>query len=94
MYADDTAIYYNLEDFDSNNFEFEINAELQKVSMWLKKNKLSLNLDKTKLMIFHRQQKKVKELNITINGTNIERVLNGEINTFSRNYFIRKHVLG
>ena len=42
--------------------------------MWLKKNKLSLNLDKTKLMIFHRQQKKVKELNITINGTNIKRV--------------------
>ena len=74
MYADDTTIYFNLEDFDSNNFEFEINAELQKVSMWLKKNKLSLNLDKTKLMIFHRQQKRVKELNITINGTIIERV--------------------
>ena len=54
MYADDTTIYFNLEDFDSNNFEFEINAELQKVSMWLKNNKLSLNLDKTKLMIFHR----------------------------------------
>ena len=34
MYADDTTIYFNnLEDFDSNNFEFEINAELQKVSM-------------------------------------------------------------
>ena len=74
MYADDTTIYFNLENFDLNNFEFEINAELQKVSMWLKKNKLSLNLDKTKLMIFHRQQKRVKELNITINGTNIERV--------------------
>ena len=74
MYADDTTIYFNLEDFDSNNFEFEINAELQKVNMCLKKNKLSLNLDKTKLMIFHRQQKRVKELNITINGTIIERV--------------------
>ena len=30
MYADDTTIYFNLEDFDSNKFEFEINAELQK----------------------------------------------------------------
>ena len=40
MYADDTTIYFNLEDFDSNNFEMEINAELQKVSLWLKKNKL------------------------------------------------------
>ena len=74
MYADDTTIYFNSEDFDSNNYEYEINVELQKVSMWLKKNKLSLNLDKTKLMIFHRQQKRVKELNITINGTIIERV--------------------
>ena len=76
MYADDTTIYFNLEDFDSNNFKFEINinAELQKVNMWLKKNKLALNFDKTKLMIFHRQQKKVKELNITINGTNVKRV--------------------
>ena len=26
------------------------------------------------MMIFHMQQKRVKELNITINGTNIERV--------------------
>ena len=60
MYADDTTIYFNLEDFDSNNFEIEINAELQKVSLWLKSNKLSLNLDKTELMIFHRQQKRVK----------------------------------
>ena len=55
MYADDTTIYFNLEDFETNNFEIEINAELQKVSMWLKKNNLFLNLDKTKLMIFHRQ---------------------------------------
>ena len=71
MYADDTTIYFNLEDFDSNNFEMEINAELQKVSLWLKKNKLSLNLDKTKLMIFHRQQKRVKELNIIIRVYNL-----------------------
>ena len=74
MYADDTNIYFNLEDFYSNIFEFETNAGLQKISMWLKKNKISLNLDKTKLMTFHRQQKRVKELNITINGTNIKRV--------------------
>ena len=69
MCADDTTIYFNLKDFDSNNFEIEINAELQKVSLWLKKNKLSLNLDKTRLMIFHRQQERVKEFNIIINDT-------------------------
>ena len=84
-----------MEDFDSNNFEFEINAELQKVSMWLKKNKLSLNLDKTKLMIFHSQQKRVKELNITINGTIIERVqsLNFLGITISENMSWANHLL-
>ena len=69
MCADDTTIYFNLKDFDSNNFEIEINPELQKVSLWLKKNKLSLNLDKTRLMIFHRQQERVKKFNIIINDT-------------------------
>ena len=44
------------------------------VSMRLKKNKFSLNLDQTKLKIFYRQEKKIRELNITINGTSIERV--------------------
>ena len=95
MYADDTTIYFNLEDFDSNNFEIEINAELQKVSLWLKKNKLSLNLDKTKLMIFHRQQKRVKELNIIINDTNIERVQSFNFLgiTLSENMSWTNHVL-
>ena len=95
MYADDTTIYFNLEDFDSNNFEMEINAELQKVSLWLKKNKLSLNLDKTKLMIFHRQQKRVKELNIIINDTNIERVQSFNFLgiTLSENMSWTNHVL-
>ena len=66
------SIYFNLEDFDCNNLEIEINAKVYRVSMWLKENKLSLNLDKTKLMIFHRQQKRVKKINIIISGTNIE----------------------
>ena len=93
MYADDTTIYFNLEDFDSNNFEIEINAELQKVSLWIKKNKLSLNLDKTKLMIF--QQKRVKELNIIINDTNIERVQSFNFLgiTLSENMSSTNHVL-
>ena len=75
MYADDTTIYFYLEDsFDSNNLEIEINAELHKVSIsiWLKKYKLSLNSGKTSLMIFHRKQKRVKKINIIISSTNIE----------------------
>ena len=74
MYADDTIIYFNLEDFDPYNLERDINNELEKITLWLKMNKLSLNVQKTKLMIFHRRQKQINELNISINGTDIERV--------------------
>ena len=74
MYADDTTIYFNLEDFDPYNLERDINNELEKITLWLKLNKLSLNVQKTKLMIFHKRQKQINELNISINGTDIERV--------------------
>ena len=46
MYADDTTIYFNLEDFDPECVETEINNELEKVNLWLKLNKLSLNMTK------------------------------------------------
>ena len=74
MYADDTTIYFNLEDFDPCNFERDIGNELEKIILWLKTNKLSINVQKTKLMIFHRRQKQINEVNISINGTGIERV--------------------
>ena len=56
MYADDTTIYFNLEDFTHLNMENEINDEIEKIAIWLKVNKLSLNVQKTKLMIFYRKQ--------------------------------------
>ena len=74
MYADDTTIYFNLEDFDPDNVSNEINNELEKITNWLQINKLSLNTQKTKLMVFHRKQKHIKELNIVINGRKIDRV--------------------
>ena len=74
MYADDTTIYFNLEEFEYLNRERDINTELKKVNTWLKLNKLSLNAQKTKLMIFHRKQKQVDEINVQLNGTQIERV--------------------
>ena len=74
MYADDTTIYFNLKDFDFENTEKNINAELEKVNTWLKLNKLSLNVQKTKFMVFHRKRKKVSEVNVAIDNTVIERV--------------------
>ena len=74
MYADDTTIYFNLEDFDNLTKETDINRELEKVNIWLKLNKLSLNTQKTKLMLFHRKQKHLDEINVVINDIEIEHV--------------------
>ena len=56
MYADDTTIYFNLEDFPIENREVLINNELEKVNKWLKLNKLEVNVDKTKSMLFHKRR--------------------------------------
>ena len=74
MYADDTTIYFNLEDFDPICIEADITNELEKVNIWLKLNKLSLNTQKTKLMVFHRKQKNVREINLSIDHNQIEQI--------------------
>ena len=74
MYADDTTIYFNLEDFDPTCIEADITNELEKVNIWLKLNKLSLNTQKTKLMVFHRKQKNVREINLSIDHNQIEQI--------------------
>ena len=48
MYADDTTIYFNLEDFPALNRKQEINKQLEKLNIWFKLNKLTLTVDKTK----------------------------------------------
>ena len=53
MYAYDTTIYFNLIDFSKKCREASINGELEKVNTWLKLNKLALNVDKTKSILFH-----------------------------------------
>ena len=64
MYADDTTIYFNLEDFPVHNRHIEINRELDKVNTWLKVNKLSLNVEKTKCIYL--QKKKLYSALFTI----------------------------
>ena len=56
MYADDTTIYFNLNDFPLINREIEINSELEKVNTWLKLNKLAINVDKSKCMFFQKRR--------------------------------------
>ena len=57
LFADDTSIFGSHK--DANHLVSIVNNELAKIIIWLKVNKLSLNLTKTNFMIFHPRQKKV-----------------------------------
>ena len=79
MYADDTTLYCNLTDICSNNKENFLNHELNNIYNWLTKNKLSLNVNKTKAMTFRlKKNNQVVNLNLKINNNQIENV-----NTFN-----------
>ena len=74
LYADDTTLYFNREHFTPHNANLEINNELSKVMNWLKLNKLSLNVQKTKYMTFHKSQKNVTPLDLSIDDIPIDSV--------------------
>ena len=83
LYVDDTTLTSTLCTFtqevnhDVNQMSYLINLELSKISDWLAVNKLSLNVDKTKFMIFHNHQKVIPTHDIpclVINNTVVERV--------------------
>lgn len=74
MYADDTTIYFNREDFSIEHLISEVNLELNKVNIWLKKNMLSLNVEKTKCITFHSWQRQVNPAVFSINEVYIENV--------------------
>jgi hypothetical protein len=74
MYADDTTLFTTLSAFNSQNRSDEINSELDNVINWLNANKLSLNANKTKYMVFHTVNKKIEHLNLKIDNKSIELV--------------------
>ena len=71
MYADDTTLYCNL---DQNSTSDSLNNELKFITNWLNANKISLNIGKTKHMIYHNIDKKVNYPVLMINNVEIERV--------------------
>ena len=54
LYADDTSVLLNGNNY-TNLIEL-LNSELEKLSIWLKCNKLTLNVQKTYYMVFHRSR--------------------------------------
>ena len=73
MYADDTTVCFSIEYFKTHSRETAINTEINKVNTWLRLNKLSLNVEKTKCMLFHKRRTP-PVINFSINNRDIDRV--------------------
>ena len=78
MYADDTTLSCTIPRSVNpiENFEFEcrLNKELCGIDEWLKVNKLSLNVNKSKYMLFNAGNKTLYPFEIKIDYISIERV--------------------
>ena len=76
-YADDTTLSTTLNKLstsDDMNISDLINLELYKINEWLEINKLSLNANKSRFMIFHMPNKQITLPILQICNTNIEKV--------------------
>ena len=66
LFADDTSLFYSHK--NKHDAVDILNSELSKISQWLAANKLSLNVSKSKLLVFSNQKpnkkKPAKNLNI------------------------------
>ena len=74
MYADDTTLLLNSS--DPNTLQNDLNSNLGRIADWFQANKLTLNIKKTKLMLFGSKQSlhKFKDVSLIYNGVSIERV--------------------
>ena len=73
-FADDTTIFRSGSDL--NVLRREINEELANVYKWLQANRLSLNVSKTKCMLFTHERVNPSALDVTIDGCRIKFVNN------------------
>ncbi len=71
LFTDDTNIFFSGNNL--NRLAKTVNKEMSKLHIWFNINKLSLNLAKTKFILFGKKGVN-KNINIQVNGKNIERV--------------------
>ena len=75
LFADDTNILYS--DTCLKKLNEIIQNEMNEITDWLNANKLSINTEKTKFILFRSKNKKVNSsINISINNNNIRQVTN------------------
>jgi len=72
LFADDTTILKS--GVNLCDMQVKINEELDILDRWLKINKLSINTDKTKFMIFGPKRKRYDDINIKICNRSLDRV--------------------
>jgi len=71
LFTDDTNLFLN--NANILNLETNLNIELEKVSKWLFPNKLSLNIEKTNLVVFHSPQRRMAhKLNLSISNMSVK----------------------
>ena len=72
LYADDTTLCATLNvDWDQDD-SLNLNNELHAISNWMKLNKLSINVQKTRAMMFHTPQRVANFPTLKIDDTEIE----------------------
>ena len=78
VYADDTTLLSTYDTFHTNTdndiatIKRNINEELLRVTTWLSRNKLLINITKTKMTVFQRQQKHISYPDVIINNSHVE----------------------
>lgn len=72
LFADDTNIFCSGDNLQQL-LEI-ITSEMKKLKQWFDVNKLSLNLSKTKIMLFGKHKKKNPDIKLEIDNVCIERV--------------------
>ena len=72
LFADDASVF--LEGHTLNTLSTVITEELNKLSIWLASNKLTLNTDKSHYVIFHRARLKQTKIEINLSNISLKRV--------------------
>ena len=72
LFADDTSVF--LEHTNLDHLSDMLNIELDKLSIWSASNKLTLNIDKSHFVIFHRARLKQNNVNISLCDISLNRV--------------------
>ena len=74
LFADDTNLFHSANNI--TDLLTTVNCELKKLCNWFKANKLSLNVDKTKFILFGKKGQKVdsKQCSVRIDNNILERV--------------------